>query len=127
MDGQDIAQFLLREGWAELPIDVTDQAYVEASELAYSRGLGIWGDGPPLAKPAPVRHSARWVAVPRQGLPCIKCVRGAGPPPMTQIKIEANELACRNKEWVGMTIPVSRSRAARSRRGTFRHRQIAHR
>jgi hypothetical protein len=99
MDGQDIAQFLLREGWAELPIDVTDQAYVEASELAYSRGLGIWGDGPPLAKPAPVRHSARWVAVPRQGLPCIKCVRGAGPPPMTQIKIEANELACRNKEW----------------------------
>jgi hypothetical protein len=99
MDGQDIAQFLLREGWAELPIDVTDQAYVEASELAYSRGLGIWGDGPPLAKPAPVRHSARWAAVPRQGLPCIKCVRGAGPPPMTQIKIEANELACRNKEW----------------------------
>ena len=51
MDGQDIAQFLLREGWAELPIDVTDQAYVEASELAHSRGLGIWGDGPPLAKP----------------------------------------------------------------------------
>jgi len=47
MDGQDIAQFLLREGWAELPIDVTDQAYVEASELAHSRGLGIWGDAPP--------------------------------------------------------------------------------
>ena len=47
MDGQDIAQFLLREGWAELPTDVTDQAYVEASELAHSRGLGIWGDGPP--------------------------------------------------------------------------------
>ena len=43
MDGQDIAQFLLREGWAELPIDVTDQAYVEASELAHSRGLGILG------------------------------------------------------------------------------------
>jgi endonuclease YncB( thermonuclease family) len=42
-----IAQFLLREGWAELPIDVTDQAYVEASELAHSRGLGIWGDAPP--------------------------------------------------------------------------------
>ena len=44
---RDIAQFLLREGWAELPIDVTDQAYVEASELARSRGLGIWGDAPP--------------------------------------------------------------------------------
>ena len=43
MNGQDIAQFLLREGWAELPIDVTDQAYVEASELAHSRGLGTWG------------------------------------------------------------------------------------
>jgi endonuclease YncB( thermonuclease family) len=42
MDGQDIAQFLLREGWAELPIDVTDQAYVEASELAYSRA---WESG----------------------------------------------------------------------------------
>jgi len=52
MDGQDIAQFLLREGWAELPIDVTDQAYVEASELAHRRGLGIWGGGPPLAKPS---------------------------------------------------------------------------
>jgi len=26
VDDQDIAQFLLREGWAELPIDVTDQA-----------------------------------------------------------------------------------------------------
>jgi hypothetical protein len=47
VDDQDIAQFLLREGWAELPVDVTDQAYVEASELAQSRGLGIWGDGPP--------------------------------------------------------------------------------
>jgi hypothetical protein len=47
VDGQDIAQFLLREGWAERPIDVTDQAYVEASELARSRGLGIWGDAPP--------------------------------------------------------------------------------
>ena len=47
VDDQDIAQFLLREGCAELPIDVTDQAYVEASELAPSRGLGIWGDAPP--------------------------------------------------------------------------------
>ena len=47
VDDQDIAQFLLREGCAELPIDVTDQAYVEASELAQSRGLGIWGDAPP--------------------------------------------------------------------------------
>jgi len=52
MDGQDIAQFLLREGWAELPVDVTDQAYVEASELAQRRCLGIWGGEPPLAKPA---------------------------------------------------------------------------
>jgi endonuclease YncB( thermonuclease family) len=51
MDGQDIAQLLLREGWAELPIDVTEKAYVEASELAHRRGLGIWGGGPPLAKP----------------------------------------------------------------------------
>ena len=34
-------------GWAELPIDVTNQAYVKASELAHSRGLGIWGDAPP--------------------------------------------------------------------------------
>jgi hypothetical protein len=33
---QDIAQFLLREGWAELPIDVTDQAYVEVA----LRGIG---------------------------------------------------------------------------------------
>jgi hypothetical protein len=41
-----LRSFCLREGWAELPIDVTDQAYVEASELAHSRGLGIWGDGP---------------------------------------------------------------------------------
>jgi endonuclease YncB( thermonuclease family) len=47
VDDQDIAQFLLREGWAELPIDLTDHAYVEASELAHSKGLGIWGDGPP--------------------------------------------------------------------------------
>ena len=31
VDDQDIAQFLLREGWAELPIDVTDQAYVEVA------------------------------------------------------------------------------------------------
>jgi hypothetical protein len=52
MDNQDIAQFLLREGWAELAIDVTDQAYVEAYQSARSRGLGIWGDGPPLAKSA---------------------------------------------------------------------------
>jgi hypothetical protein len=50
MDGQDIAQFLLREGWAELPINVTEQAYVEASELAHRKGLGIWGDGPPLPR-----------------------------------------------------------------------------
>jgi hypothetical protein len=34
---QDIAQFLLREGWAELPIDVTDQAYVEASPIPPSQ------------------------------------------------------------------------------------------
>ena len=52
MEGQDIAQFLLREGWAELSIDVTDQAYVEASELAHRRGLGIWGGEAALAKPA---------------------------------------------------------------------------
>ena len=32
---------------SSLPIEVTDQAYVEASELAHSRGLGIWGDAPP--------------------------------------------------------------------------------
>jgi hypothetical protein len=25
----------LGEGWAELPLDVTDQAYAEASELAH--------------------------------------------------------------------------------------------
>ncbi len=31
VDDQDIAPFLLREGWAELPIDVTDQAYVEVA------------------------------------------------------------------------------------------------
>jgi hypothetical protein len=54
MDGQDIARLLLREGWAELPIDVTDQGYVEASELARKRGLGIWSDGPPLAQAAQV-------------------------------------------------------------------------
>jgi len=35
VDDQDIAQFLLGEGWAELPLDVTDQAYAEASELAH--------------------------------------------------------------------------------------------
>jgi len=63
VDDQDIAQFLLREGWAELPIDVTDQAYVEASELAYSRGLGIWGDGPPLAKPTQAEHAVERLAI----------------------------------------------------------------
>jgi hypothetical protein len=56
IDGRDVAQFLLREGWAELAVDVTDQAYVEASEFARSRGLGIWGDGPPLATPAQTEH-----------------------------------------------------------------------
>jgi hypothetical protein len=56
MDGRDIAQFLLREGWAELAIGVTDQTYVEASEFARSRGLGIWGAGPPLATPAQTEH-----------------------------------------------------------------------
>jgi endonuclease YncB( thermonuclease family) len=58
MDGQDIAQFLLREGWAELPIDVNDQAYVEASELAQRRGLGIWGGEPDSAKPAQAEQGA---------------------------------------------------------------------
>jgi endonuclease YncB( thermonuclease family) len=42
----DIVQVLLGEGWAELAAGTTD-AYVEASELAQSRGVGIWGDGPP--------------------------------------------------------------------------------
>jgi len=63
MDGQDMAQLLLREGWAELPIDVTYQAYVEASKVAHSRGLGIWGDGPPLAKPAQAEHAVEPPAI----------------------------------------------------------------
>ena len=63
MDGQDMAQLLLRDGWAELPIDVTYQPYVEASELARSRGLGIWGDGPPLAKPAQAEHAVQPLAI----------------------------------------------------------------
>src|SRR3981081_2845463 len=62
VDDQDIAQFLLREGWAELPVDVTDQAYVEASELAQSRGLGIWGDGPTF------KTSRTWHRAPQQSV-----------------------------------------------------------
>jgi hypothetical protein len=63
MDGQDIAQLLLREGWAELATDATDQAYVEASELAHSRGLGIWGDGPPSGQPAQAEHAVEPLAI----------------------------------------------------------------
>jgi len=68
---------------------------VDPSEAQEAPGALVPSPGSELDRKA----SSRWAAVPRQGLPCIKCVRGAGPPPMTQIKIEANELACRNKEW----------------------------
>jgi len=47
IQGGDIAQLLLSEGWAELADGVTEKAYVEAQETAQSRKAGIWADGPP--------------------------------------------------------------------------------
>jgi endonuclease YncB( thermonuclease family) len=43
----DVAQFLLAEGWAELAEGVTEEIYVGALASAQSRKAGIWADGPP--------------------------------------------------------------------------------
>jgi endonuclease YncB( thermonuclease family) len=43
----DIAQFLLAEGWAELAEGVTEEIYVGAHTSARRRKAGIWADGPP--------------------------------------------------------------------------------
>jgi hypothetical protein len=37
---------LLSEGRAELSASITDEAYVEASDIAHSRSAGVWGDMP---------------------------------------------------------------------------------
>jgi hypothetical protein len=43
----DLAQFLLSEGWAELAEGATEEVYVEAHASAQGRKAGIWADGPP--------------------------------------------------------------------------------
>jgi endonuclease YncB( thermonuclease family) len=43
----DVTQWLLSQGWAELAEGVTDESYVEAAASARRRKAGIWGDGPP--------------------------------------------------------------------------------
>jgi endonuclease YncB( thermonuclease family) len=47
VDGDDVAQMLLTEGWADLAEGVTEQTYVEAHSSAQSRKVGIWADNPP--------------------------------------------------------------------------------
>jgi endonuclease YncB( thermonuclease family) len=47
VEDNDVAHFLLSQGWAELAHGVTDDKYVEALAVAQSNKAGIWGDGPP--------------------------------------------------------------------------------
>jgi endonuclease YncB( thermonuclease family) len=43
----DVTQWLLNQGWAELAEGVTDESYVEAVASARRRKAGIWGNGLP--------------------------------------------------------------------------------
>ena len=47
VEDNDVAQYLLTHGWAELAEGVTDEVYVEAQSSAQAAKVGIWADGPP--------------------------------------------------------------------------------
>jgi endonuclease YncB( thermonuclease family) len=43
----DVTQWLLSQGWAELAEGVTDESYIEAAAFARRKKAGIWGASPP--------------------------------------------------------------------------------